>query len=69
MLLRNESVLTYGCYIHLYYDDNTELHTELNLGDMVDIVYNHDGIRKSCLGKLVNINPIFNWLILIHYWI
>ena len=59
MLLRNESILTYGCIINLYYDDDTELHTELKLGDMIDVLYNYNGIRTKCVGKLVNINPIF----------
>ena len=58
MLLRNESVLTYGCYIHLYYDDNTELHTEVKPGDMLDILYNHNGIKENIIGKLIEIKPI-----------
>lgn len=59
MLLRNESKLSFSVDINLIFDDGTEKHFPLSIGDKLNIVYRHNGDKISREGKLIDILPLF----------
>lgn len=58
MLLRNESAIKFYVEINLYFDDGTEKHFNLNVGDTIKVTHRRDGFVRIDTGKLIRIDSL-----------
>lgn len=42
--------------VHLSFDDGCTKDQVLSVGDLIDLLYNHSGLRKHIVGKIIQIN-------------